>query len=369
MQMSQQVSDSLLELCIPISPFLYSRGNLTDLSTGPPAPPWQGARAHIVPLTQLSAADSPQHLCPPSPSQQAAGVGKQPGWPEQAHSHVLGSEAAPQDGWLQLSPCPPLQHQHHLAPSSSFPSSPRRFYGCGRALWPLQGSRQEPSAPLLMRNPYPAAAGAPTLPPRPPLGRSAAPAWRGNPPPRPHLPQGLEPARSPCVPAAARGFLGCGVPEHHVFLPASRRAFLLCPLALRPQPSTLCPITSASPQPLPQPPVLPAKFLSGQSLRPLGLDASGVLAGLGFLFLSRPSPRHAPGPLLAFAQRCGIGSSLGTRGLPAEPTSRFGCPASLTLPRGAASHTHPVPSRSHHPSGFLREDDLQRRLAQGACRG
>lgn len=246
-QMSQQVSDSPLELCIPISPFLYSRGNLADLSTGPPAPPWQGTRAHIVPLTQLPAADSPQHLCPPSPSQQAAGVGKQPGWPEQAHSHVLGSEAAPQDGWLQLSLCPPLQHQHHLAPSSSFPSSPRRFYGCGRALWPLQDSRQEPSAPLLMRNPYPAAAGAPTLPPQLPLGRSAAPAWRGNPPPRPHLPRGLEPARSPCVPAAARGFLGCGLPEHHLFPPHPGRRFFCAPSLSAPSPAHCVPSPALHP--------------------------------------------------------------------------------------------------------------------------
>lgn len=181
------------------------------------------------------------------------------------------------------------------------------------------------------------------------LGAQRSSCLEGKSSPSPSSPTGLGAGQVTLRPCCSKRIFGVRAPGAPPLSPASRQAFLLCPLALCPQPSTLCPITSASPQPLPQPPVLPAKFLSGQSLRPLGLDASGVLAGLGFLFLSRPSPRHAPGPLLAFAQRCGIGSSLGTRGLLAEPTSRFGCPASLTLPRGAASHTHPVPSRSHHP--------------------
>lgn len=114
MQMSQQVSDLLPELSTPTAgPFLYFRGNSADLSAGPPAPVRWGAHAHIVPLTRLSA-----------PSWQGAGAGKQPWWPEQVHSCAPGSEAALEDGRLQLSPCR-LRRQHHLAPSPSLPSSPK----------------------------------------------------------------------------------------------------------------------------------------------------------------------------------------------------------------------------------------------------
>lgn len=112
------------------------------------------------------------------------------------------------------------QHRHHLAPSPSFPSAPKRFYSHSRALWPLRDGRQEPSATPLMRNPYPTAAGAPTLPPRLPLGHSAAPAWRGSPPPR--LPQGSELAGLPRIPAKAKGFgvQAPGVPPLPPCIPA-----------------------------------------------------------------------------------------------------------------------------------------------------
>lgn len=107
----------------------------------------------------------------------------------------------------------------------------------------------------------------------------------------------LEPARSPWIAAAAGGFgvQAPGVPPPRPPIPAEVSfTSLSAPSPARRVPSpVLHPGLS-----LPQPPVLPAKFLPGQSLPPLSLDASGaaVLAGLGFLFLSLPSP--APDPLL-----------------------------------------------------------------------
>lgn len=185
-----------------------------------------------------------------------------------------------------------------------------------------------------MRNPYPTATGAPTLPPRLPLGHSAAPAWRGSPPPR--LPQGSELAGSPRIPAKAKGFgvQDPGVPPLPACIPA--RASFASSCSPPPAPVHHVPST----QPLPQPPALPAKFLSGQSLPPLSLDTSGAgtLAGLGFLFLSRPGPRRAPGPLLAIAPAPWHRPFPGerrARGLPAKAHLGVRVPSSPCPPWGS----------------------------------
>lgn len=125
LQMSQHMSDVPQELSIlTAGPFLYLRSYLADLQLGHRH--WHG-RVHVPtlcpqPTNPLPAAPSTfphHHHHSPAATQL-----------EQAHSRMSGSEAAPQDSWLQLShTC--LLHRHHLAPIPSFPSSPRGFYGCG----------------------------------------------------------------------------------------------------------------------------------------------------------------------------------------------------------------------------------------------
>lgn len=220
-----------------------------------------------------------------------------------------------------------------------------------------------------MRNPYPKAAGAPTLPPQPPLGRNTT-AWRGNPPPRPHLPGVQSWPRRPAS-LLQQEELGCRLLKHCLFLPASHRGFLLCPLTLHPQPSTLCPITPASPsasstsRKIPFWPVIAAPrprrlrgWCAGRARLPLPeppqpTPHSQLPPCLHPLLWPRPIPRDRE------------------QGLAAEASSGFRCPvgclASPTLPTGAKLHTHPVPWWSH--SGFLREDDFQPRSVQGAGRG
>lgn len=139
-----------------------------------------------------------------------------------------------------------LKDQHLLAPSPSFPSFPRRFYGCSQAL-AAAGQQAGAFGPAADEKPTSRGPAVPTLPPRPPLGHSTAPAWRGNPPPRPQLPSG---AGQVTLDRCCSGRIwAAGSWSATPSSPYPSRGFLY--LALCPQPGTPCPIprcfTPASP--------------------------------------------------------------------------------------------------------------------------
>lgn len=249
------------------------------------------------------------------------------------------------------SPCPACSTsiiwlQAHL----SLPPQ-KHFYGHSQAPWLLWDGRQEPSSPLLMRKPYPAATGAPTLPPWLPSGCSTAPAWRGNPPP--HLPQGSEAAGLPCIPAVVSGFgvqapgvtplsphIPVGVssaPRHS--LPPVQQTVSHCRWFTPASPSA----SSASSK-IPFWPVIAAP----RPRRLWGRCAGG--AGLPLPELPWPPLHSQPPPCLyPVLWHQPFPRDTRAQGLPAKPTSGARCPAPLALPGGAASHVPPMPCWWHHP--------------------
>lgn len=108
-----------------------------------------------------------------------------------------------QDGRLRLTPSR-LQHQHHLAPSLSFPSSPKAF------LWPQpsplatmgwQAGALIPAADekAISRSRWSSHPSSPAA-----LGMQRGSRLEGKSSPR--LPRGSEPAGLPCIPAVVSGF-------------------------------------------------------------------------------------------------------------------------------------------------------------------
>lgn len=108
------------------------------------------------------------------------------------------------------------------------------------------------------------------------LGTQHSSCLEGKSSPSLSAPMGLGAGQVTLHSCCSKRIWGAGSRSTTSFSPHPSRGFLSHLFALHPEPSTLCPTTGASPQPLPQLPVLPAEFLSGQSLPPIASTPPGL---------------------------------------------------------------------------------------------
>lgn len=193
----------------------------------------------------------------------------------------------------------------------------------------------------MMRNPYPTAAGASTLPPGHPWGTAQLLKGKSLP-----LPLGLGVGWVTLHPCCSRGIWGAG--SQHLFLPASQWGFFCTPSLSTPSPAhcvpsaVLHPSLSFSLQCFQQNSFLASHCRLSASTPPGPAHTDG--AGLPLPELLQPPPCSQPAPHLRplpWHQ-----PSLGTQGQgvcqPSLPRCPAGCPASIILANRAASHVwHP----------------------------